>query len=512
MRRSVFLCCITAGFAMKSAAAACAAGLTVMLAEPPRSMDPADQNATATHSILAPFYESLVQQDETGSIRPGLATRWSGSVDGRVWRFTLRPHVLFHDGAPCDPEAVAASLKRLIDPKAGLAGAGVFRGLIMDVAEDGQDVVITLARPYADILHLLAMTQAAVVSPIAARGGTLGRHADGTGPFRFGDWQDGDHVRALRFDRYWGAAPSLDWINWTWSPEPSVVNMALQTGDANVVMPISPVFADLYTPGRPASAEAVVYRAPGSALFWAALNTRLPPLNDPRVRRALSLSIDRRALVAGLLHGNGQPACFAITPETPGARGCGAAAGADIDQARTLLEQAGWHKGFSITAVVQEPEEPIAEALQAMWRSIGVRLVIRRQEAGVWVQSAFAPPDEKKRSETGVIISSWSAPFVADLQIRPLYAAASAAPAGANLGFYDNPIVDAEIEAAAGTLDPIGRAALYGTIQTRLADDAPMLPLYVQDDLFGVRRDIEGVTSLPDGEIVVTQAHRRPVR
>ncbi|WP_342628991.1 ABC transporter substrate-binding protein [Nguyenibacter vanlangensis] len=484
-----------------------ARGLTVMLAEPPRSMDPADQNATATRSILAPFYESLVRQDADGSIRPWLATAWSVSPDGMAWIFALRPGIVFHDGTPCDADAVVASLRRLLDPGAALAGAGAFRATIASVRRQGASVVITLIHPYADLLSLLSITQAAIVSPLAAARGTLGRHADGTGPFMFVDWQDGAHVGARANPRYWGAPPALTRIEWVWSSEPSVTNMALQTGDADAVMPLAPVFAGLYASGQPAAARAVIHGGRGAAQFWAALNTTLPPLDDARVRRALGLAIDRQALVAGLLHGYGRPACHALTPDIAGSEPCAPGQDrADPAAARALLQQAGLARGFSVTVVVQEPEEPIAEALQAMWRRIGVTLRIRRQEAGVWVQSAFAGPADKARQDIGMVLTSWSAPFIADLQLRPLYASASAAPAGANLGFYRNREIDAAIDRAARTGDPAARARDYAAIQDRLARDAPILPLYVQDNLYGVRQGLDGVQSLPDGEIAVTSA------
>ncbi|NVN13657.1 ABC transporter substrate-binding protein, partial [Nguyenibacter vanlangensis] len=201
------------------------------------------------------------------------------------------------------------------------------------------------------------------------------------------------------------------------------------------------------------------------------------------------------------------PACHALTPDIAGSEPCAPGQDrADPATARALLQQTGLARGFSVTVVVQEPEEPIAEALQAMWRRIGVTLRIRRQEAGVWVQSAFAGPADKARQDIGMVLTSWSAPFIADLQLRPLYAGASAAPAGANLGFYRNREIDAAIDRAARTGDPAARARDYAAIQDRLARDAPILPLYVQDNLYGVRRGLGGVQSLPDGEIAVTSA------
>ncbi|GBR29983.1 ABC transporter substrate-binding protein [Gluconobacter kondonii] len=478
-----------------------------MLTEAPRSMDPADQNATATRSVLSSFYETLVQFDEFGHIRPQLATDWSSSADGLEWRFHIRPNVFFHDGLPCDVDAVTASFRRLLDLAIPLAGAGVSRTVIRSVRQDGGSIVFTLKHPYADFLPLLTMTQTAVVSPDAARNGTLALHAVGTGPYVFEAWHSGDDVLTHRNPAYWGQAASFDGLKWIWSSEPSVLNMALQTGDADVVVPLSPVFANLYREQGHAAQVASVHASPGATLFWAALNMHLKPLDDARVRRALSLALDRTALVAGLLHGYGQPACSALTPDIHGALPCGVnEAHADLSAARALLKTAGLENGFSIIAVVQEPEEPMAEAIQAMWKQIGVRLEIRRQEAGVWVQSAFAPPDVKAHEQTGVILTSWSAPFLADMQLRPIYASASAAPQSANLGFFADLSLDALIDRAAGSEEAAQRQATLKEIQILLKQQVPVLPLYVADTLYGVRKGVEGVSAGPDGEILVLKA------
>ncbi|GEN60702.1 ABC transporter substrate-binding protein [Acetobacter nitrogenifigens] len=492
-----------------AARAADDAPLTVMLSEPPRTMDPADQNATETASVLEPFYETLLKRDARGTIQPGLATSWRPSADRLVWTFSIRPGVRFHDGAPCDAAAVTRSLQRLIDRKVALAGASVYRAVIASVRQDGETVVVTLARPYADFLSLVTLVQSAIVSPVAVEAGELSRRADGTGPFRFVSWRAGEDVFATRNSGYWGVVPAIAAIDWRWSPEPSVLNMALQTGDADVVIPLAPVFARVYAPGQSAAALATVKRQRSAALFWLALNTRLKPLDDARVRRALGLAIDRRALVAGLLDGFGAPACHALTPDIPDALPCGAGEDrARIDMARALLKEAGQEKGFSVSVVVQEPEEPIAEALQAMWRPLGVVLSIRRQEAGVWVQSAFAPPEEKAREETGMALTSWSAPYVSDLQLRPLYTTGNSAPHGANLGFYNNADIDRMIDAAAQDNQPASRHETLLAIQSTLDRDAPIVPLFTRDTLYGVRNGISGVWAATEGSIRVVDARR----
>ena len=112
------------GLGCRQASTSRSAGtLTIMQTEGPRSMDPANHTATLTGAILGPMYEGLVRQDGAGAPTPLLATSWTSSADGLTWTFRLRDGVRFHDGAPLDAAAAAASFQRLIDPRAAFASA-----------------------------------------------------------------------------------------------------------------------------------------------------------------------------------------------------------------------------------------------------------------------------------------------------------------------------------------------------------------------------------------------------
>lgn len=497
-RRAIAAILVGLGLAPAPAAATT---LTIMQSEPPRSMDPADHTATFTASVLDPVYEGLVEMDPDGRISPLLATGWTGSADGLDWRFALRPGVRFHDGTPFDAQAAAASFQRLLSPARGLAGAGRFRAVIASVAADGDALLIRLHRPYAFLLPLLAAPQAEIVSPAADRAGTLGRQADGTGPYRFVRWDAGEDVVEARDPGWWGASQVLpgqpDRLRWTWSSEASVMNMALRSGDVQAAVPFAPLF------GRLALEDPAlrIDRNDGAAVYFVALNTRLPPLDDARVRRALSLATDRDGLVAALLHGFGTPAC---SPLPPALAGCGTARPAlafDLAAARALLSQAGVPHGFTLSVAVQEPEEPIAEALQAMWAELGVRLQIRRLESGVWAEAAFAGPQAKADSRLGAVITSWASPFLPDVELDALFASGSAAPHGANLSFFVDPVLDREIAAAAATLAPAARGMRYGAVQDRLVAEMPDILLYTRADLLGRRRQVSGIALMPGGEL-----------
>jgi len=477
-----------------------------MQTEGPRSMDPANQSASLTAAILAPMYEGLVRRAAGNSVAPLLATSWQASADGLDWRFTLRPGLRFHDQSPCDAAAVVAGFRRLLAPGSPLAAAGRFDVIAMVEPDGAQAVRFRLARPYADFLLLLATPQAWVVSPAAAAAGTLDRRACGTGPFQLAAWESGRSVLERRNRAYWGAAPAMDEIVFTWSSEPSVLYMALRSGETDVATPLSPVFADL---ARSDPALRLV-RQDGDNIFWVALDVRLPPLGDLRVRQALNLATDRRALVSGLMSGFAHPLDSPLPASTPFHAGFPNALRYDPAAARALLAAAGFARGFDLDLAAQQSDEPLAEALQAMWREVGVRTRIHRLESGLYAAAAFAPPSAKLADHVGGVIASWASGSVADLELSPLFSSASAAPAGANLGFFSDPALDRLLEQASLGDDEAVRARLYGQAQRRIVQEAPAVLLYAAQDLAGLRRDIEGVGFIPGLGLTVADARAGP--
>lgn len=480
--------------------------LSVLQSEAPRSMDPGDHTASFTAAVLEPMYEGLLRRNEKLELEPWLATSWRAEEGGTRWLFTLREGVTFHDGAPFDADAAAKSLVRFLDSKRALAAAGRVRAILAGArAIDPRTLEITLKQPYPGILPLLATNQLCIVSPRAEEAGTIGRVAAGTGPFRMTEWRSGEYVQQARHDKYWGVRPALDGIRWTWSTEASVLSMALQTGDADVVNPLPPVFA-APTARNP---RLKLLQSDGAFVFQVALNTKLKPLDDVRVRRALNFATDRAALVQALLLGNGKPANSPLAPVSPGYDAALDPYPYDVAKAKALLAEAGLANGFAINVAIQEQEANIAEALQGMWSKAGVTLNVQRQEQGLWVKTSLMTPEQKAEAKVGGVSFSWSAgAFNPDLQMRPLYATASAAPAGTNFGFFGDPALDTLLDRAASTLDDKDRAALYVQAQKIVAEGAASVLLYYKKDLVATAADVSGVWVLPGGTVEVKGATR----
>lgn len=478
--------------------------LKVLQAEGPRSMDPGGHTASVTATMLEPMYEGLVMRDKNMQIAPSLAIEWTSSEGGKVWTFKLRPGVTFHDGTPFNAEAVVHSFTRFLDSKRGLAAAGRITAVLASArAVDDMTVEFTLKAPYAGFLTLLTTNTAKIVSEKADESGKLDTIPVGTGAFKFVEWKSGEYVLEERNDKYWGEKPSVDQIKFTWSPEASVLSMSVQSGQADVVYPLPPVFA----PAIKNNPNLKLFDTEGSFVYWVSLNTKLKPLDDTKVRQALNFATDRSALVAALLRGYGTPANSPLAPTNPFYDKSLNTYPYDPAKAKALLAEAGLPNGFTMSTAVQQRDAPIAEALQGMWAKVGVTLEIRSQEGGVWTKAAFADPQAKAADKLNSSIASWSTgSFNPDLQLRPLYATASAAPAGANLGFFSDPHLDDLINQGAAELDDAKAKVIYDEAQKLINEEAPHVLLYSKRDLLATTAKVSNVWMQPGGVITVQYA------
>jgi glutathione transport system substrate-binding protein len=453
--------------------------VTIMQPEAPLTMDPADHTATLTRDVLEPIYESLTRLDENLEVAPSLATKWNVDSSGTKWTVELRKGVRFHDGTVFDAQAVVDSFTRMLDPDRGLAGASRVRGIVKQVTASGPStVVFTLNSSYAPFLRVLAVNP--IVSPTAEKQGILSRLAVGTGPYKFVEWKTGEYVLEERNEQYWGAQPAIKQLKWIWSSEPMLMNMSVLAGEADIVNPLPPIFAEALSRNR----RVKLIEGKEAQVFWVALNTQSKPLEDIRVRQALNYATDRAALVRTQLRGFGTPANsplapadFAYDPETKGYA-------YDVQRAKVLLAKAGYPNGFRLKIAVQEQNAQLVEALQGMWAKVNVNLEIDRMENGVFSQAIFASPKQKAELGIDCVFASWASDNTdPDYQLSPLYQTKAWSPAGANLGFYSNPHLDALLENASAELDVEKRKALYREAQQIISDDAPHVLLYYARDI-----------------------------
>jgi peptide/nickel transport system substrate-binding protein len=365
------------------------------------------QGGTSAQSLyyLAPHYSLLVKIDQQNQERVAgdLAESWTMSEDGRTYTFRLFANAVFHDGSPVTSRDVDASFNRLRDPPAGVVSPrrATFSDITAIETPDPRTVVFRLGRAVPYFLGVLANPFNCILSAakLASDPNYPARVIMGSGPFRFVEHVAGSHWVATRFDRYFREGrPYLDGLRINVMANTSAVLTAMSGGQ------IMGEFRTFSPTERNRLVSEMGPRVTVQEKTWAAIialvfNTERPPFNDARVRRALSMAIDRwtasanlRNLVSlRLVGGTQRPGSpFAISDEELATLpGFGRDAEAARAEARRLLQQAGVSTlTFRLTnRLAANPYTPIGIYLIDQWRRIGATVEHVQLDTGPWAAS-----------------------------------------------------------------------------------------------------------------------------
>lgn len=364
----------------------------VVTAEPP-SFDGHRETTFALLHPIKPHYNLLVKFDTQNfpKVVPDLAESWTTSRDGMTWTFKIRQGVKFHDGSTLTSRDIKATFDRIVFPPEGVISVrqAVYQGVKTIEAPDTQTVVFRLKWAVPSFLEKVASPFNFVYkADILARDQRwYERNVMGTGPFRFVEYVRGSRWVGRRFEEYWDRGkPYLDGYNALFIRTRSAMMAALRSGQALIEFRgVSPAERDELT--RTVGNRLQVQEAPWSCNLIIAFNTKKPPFNDARVRRALTLALDRwggsRALseiafvkpVGGVI----RPGSEYATPEAELVQLAGY--GRDIQRARTqaqaLLREAGVPNNFSFVLHnrdVSMPYEHVGVFALDQWRQIGLNV------------------------------------------------------------------------------------------------------------------------------------------
>ncbi|HWA85449.1 MAG TPA: peptide ABC transporter substrate-binding protein [Opitutus sp.] len=453
----------------------------------------------ATDSSVVPVSNSDLpaighRQSTFPSVRPAAAASWDISSDGLTYTFHLRPSGVWSNGEPITAADFLASYRRLLTPataapKASLffavknarafaAGALTDFSLVGFAAPDPHTLVVTLAHPFPQFLLYAASGPWIPVNPRAvARFGpdwTRPENYVGNGPFTLAAWRPHQRIVVKRNPRYHAApAVHLDEIDFIAFDDGDTEERAFRAGQIDITMAVPFSKLDVYA--REHAAE--FHRTPLAETRFLAFNTARPPLDDPRVRRALSLALDREEIVRRVLRGGEQPAAALIPPALapdpshPSSLS-DSSHSSDLATARALLAAAGYPGGRNFPhlelSAWARSQAPILEAIQSMWHDhlgIEVRLAIR--EAKVHLAALG-----NARYDIGFVTII---PDLAD-PLDVLDGFTTASPE--NYPHWSDATYDALVAEAARTPDPARQSLLLQEAENRLLADAPLVPLY----------------------------------
>jgi oligopeptide transport system substrate-binding protein len=465
------------------------------LGNDPATLDPARINDVYSRSVAQQIFDGLVQFDQTLTIAPALARFWKSSRDGLTWTFTLRKGVKFHHGREVTAEDVVYSLTRILDPKTGsgaadlllnIKGAREFReerasqvaGL---VALDRYTVQVSLSEAFAPFVSVLAVGHAKIVPRDLVREGgeAFGRRPVGTGPFTFVRWERGQEVVLAANPEYFDGAPQISRLVYRIFPGENFE--AMHSEFKRRELEDTPIPTQDYRNIIGSPAQQYVKRPTFTVRFYG-FNTRVRPLDDRRVRQALSHAIDRASIVDGVFLGRFVPAHGVLAPGTQGFNPKLRHYAYDPQRARELLAQAGYAGGRGLPPI-------------AFWSSVRERVVtehaqIRRDLEAVGIKSEFHYetnwPEFSRMLTEGrlpVFLYAWYADVPdPDNFLARLFSSKSPR----NFTGYANAEVDDLLTRARHEGDPLRRVELYRRAEQLIVDDAPILPVwhYTYERLF----------------------------
>lgn len=390
------------------------ADLTIINGAEPESLDPQLALSIEDLRVTMPLFEGLTRNDpESGRPVPGLAERWDISPDDRTYTFHLRTNAAWSTGGPITADDIAFSWRRALDPRTGAGYASQFffienaeaynSGTLTDPAQLGFRAVssnrfeVRLRQPTPFFLDLCAFqTLAAVPRHAIERLGDQWIRAQPlpvSGPYQLDHWRLNDRVRLRKNPRYWDAAhTTLEVVDLLTIANPATAFNLYEAGHADVIWDRNLVPAELLDLLR---ARPDCHRFDFLAVYFVRCNTTKPPLNDPRVRRALSLAIDRQRIVERITRGGELPAAGLVPPGTANHLPVNAV-GFDLAAARTLLAAAGFPGGagsrplrylyWTAGAGTGQEHAKIAVELKAMWeQGLGLRVELDNREKRVFI-------------------------------------------------------------------------------------------------------------------------------
>lgn len=448
-----------------------------------------------SHALLrAGCLETLLKVGYETELEPMLATEWE-QVDPTTWEFTLRDDVAFQNGTPMDAEAVAGALNYLLEVP---TPARPFNADVVSSVTATDDLTVEIVTPKADPLLPLrvAAPNTGIFAPEAYGGAKFDIKGTCTGPFTVTDEAPRQSLTLEANDDYWGGDVALDSAEVRFIVDGATRATQLQTGEAQIVRGLPP--ASLATVEGDSNLAIEEYQIARSTVLL--LNNSRPPFDDPLVRKAMQYAVDTQAIVDSIYEGVGEPAVGPFAPESVWAPAGAEPVTQDLDEARSLLDQAGVDpESLSIEILAYNDRSEFADlaaVLQSQLGELGIDVQIKPGEY------AALEPDMLSGDFDAALLSRG---YLTDVADPAGYLLADwTCEGGYNIAHYCDPATDQAIQDAAALEDVEARNDAYAEIAASLQDDAASLWLLHEGAIWGTQADVEGFRPHPLDYYVLT--------
>ena len=502
------LAAVLAWLAAAAALPAHAAGIVIGLAADVTAIDPHYHNLTPNNAVAKHLFDYLVARNEKSQLMPGLATEWK-AIEPTVWEFKLRRGVKFSDGSEFTAADVVASIERVPKvPNSPSPFTAYTKQITKIDVVDPYTIRFRTAQPYP--LMPSDMVQVAIVSKAAANASTedfnSGKAAIGTGPYRLVRYAKGDRIELVRNDAWWGGRTPWEKVTLRLVTNDAARVAALLSGDVQAIenVPTADV-ARLKQDKRLG-----LFRQTSDRLMYVHMDSSRDvtpfvtakdgkplarnPLKDPRVRKALSIAVNRPLVVERVMEGEAVPAGQLVPDFLFGATKNLKVEKVDPEGAKKLLAEAGYPDGFALTLHATNNryvnDAKIAQALAQMWTRIGVKTEVVAMPSATF----FPQATELKFS---VLLAGWSTGTgEASSSLKALLMTYNREKGfgTANRGRYSNGKVDALTEDALMTVDDVKREAYLQRATELAIGDTGIIPLHFQVSVWATR---DGVSYVP---------------
>jgi peptide/nickel transport system substrate-binding protein len=513
MKQRLFHPLLAAALLAAGASASAQTTLSIAYADPVSSMDPQLNNHAGDRSLALHFWDSIINSRDGGKLEPALAESWK-ALDDRTWEFKLRKDIKWQDGTPFTADDIVFSFQRARNVPGSVASyAGALRTVESTTAKDPYTVVIKTNTPNP-MLPLDIASIYVVGKNVGEKSRTedynAGKAVVGTGPYKLVSYLPGDRAVFEKNPGYYGPKPLWDKVTYRFINNGAARTAALLAGDVDVIDKVA--VTDVEKLKKTPSVS--VYTYPGLRVlllqptFKAGPNEFITdnagkplaanPLLDVRVRQALSMAINRKAIDDRVLQGTVTEAnqwmpkgSFGYNPEVK-----------DIafnpEQAKKLLAEAGFPQGFQVTIHVPGDRYPQApETVQAVaqfWTRIGVKTQVQVVPWSVYSARAT-------KNEYAVSVIAWgNGTGEAGYGLLQTLATPDAKRGrGANnWGRYSNESVDKALDAATVEFDARRREAIFRHAAKLVTDDVGHIPLFHYQNIWAAKKGLKVAPLLSD--------------
>jgi len=495
--------------------------LSVQVGPDPETIDPALNSAVDGGNMLLHSFECLLAVDENGQLVPGQAESWETSEDGLTWTFHLRDGLKWSDGSDLTANDFVYSWKRVCDPMVAAPYAETVLSMVegydkaiegdLDAlqvaAQDDNTLVVTLNAPcsYFGSLAAFATLSPVQEATVTANGDAWATSAEtyiSNGPFYVSEWVPGSYIMMSKNPYYWNAdAIKLDGIKWNLIEDSNAAYSAYQTGEVLMIK-------DVPTEEIPSLKDNADFHVdPIIGTYYISMNLERDAFKDARVRKALSLAIDRDYVANTLMQGTYSPADNFMGPgwiDMDGKQFKDNANGgqsyidvnnyeADLEEAKQLLADAGYPDGEGFPTITYTTNDAgyhkvVAEYVQQAWAQLGIDLQVDIVE---W--ASFTPM--RRNGDFDVARNGWVGDYSDPSNMLDLFLSTN----GNNDGKFNNADYDAAIYRSRETLDPTERSKALHDAEDILMEETGCIPVAYYNDFWLQSDKITGSWHSPYG-------------